>query len=31
MTGSIYFEGEVIKALYYANMFNDKPTASWAL
>ena len=31
VTGSIYFEGEVIKALYYANMFNDKPTASWAL
>lgn len=31
VTGNIYFEGEVVKALYYANMFNNKPTASWVL
>ena len=31
VTGSIYFEGEAVKALYYASMLSSKPTASWAL
>lgn len=31
MTGNLYFEGDVVKALYYSNMFNSSPTASWAL
>ena len=31
VTGNLYFEGDVVKALYYANMFNSAPTASWVL
>lgn len=31
VTGNIYFDGDVVKALYYSNMLNSKPTASWAL
>lgn len=31
VTGDVYFEGDVTKALYYASMIADKPTASWVL
>ena len=31
VTGNVYFEGDVVKALFYANMLSSSPTASWAL
>lgn len=31
VTGDIYFDGNATKALYYASMISDKPTASWLL
>ncbi len=31
VTGDVYFEGDIAKALYYASMISDKPTASWVL
>ncbi len=30
-SGTIYFEGDTIKALYFASMLDDTPTASWVL
>ena len=31
VTGTMYFEGDTVKALYYASMLDDEPTASWTL
>lgn len=31
VTGDVYFDGNATKALYYASMISDKPTASWLL
>lgn len=31
VTGNVYFDGDVVKALYYSNMLSSSPTASWAL
>lgn len=31
VSGTIYFKGEGVLALYYTNMLNDGPDASWAL
>lgn len=31
VTGDAYFDGNATKALYYASMISDKPTASWLL
>lgn len=31
VSGSVYFEGETIKALYSSNLLNDTPTATWVL
>ena len=31
VTGNMYFEDGTVRVLYYNNMFNDEPTASWNL
>ena len=31
VSGNIYFEDGTVKALYFASMMNDEPTASWTL
>ncbi len=31
VSGNIYFDGDITSALYFENMFNDSPSASWAL
>lgn len=31
VTGSIYFEGDSVSALYYANIFADGPAATWTI
>lgn len=31
VTGAVYFDGEIAKALYYANMLSNSPTASWVI
>lgn len=31
VSGSVYFEGEGVKALYFSNILSDEPTASWQL
>lgn len=30
-SGTVYFDGDIVKAAYYSNMFNDAPTAAWNL
>ena len=31
VTGNIYFEGDTVKAVYFASVIADEPAASWAL
>ena len=31
VSGTIYFEGDAVKVLYYGSMISDEPTASWML
>lgn len=31
VAGNIYFDGDIKKALYFANMFDKSATASWVL
>lgn len=31
VTGNLYFQGGTVKALYYGNILEDEPTASWNL
>lgn len=31
VTGNLYFDDGIVRVLYYSNMFNDAPTAGWAL
>lgn len=31
VTGTVYFEGDTVKALYFGSMAADEPTASWKL